>query len=66
MEFMPIRRALLSVSDKTGLIDLAKALTKRGVELLSTGGTFKALSAAGIPVETVVAKISSSFAQIRS
>src|SRR5688572_8605617 len=50
---MPIRRALLSVSDKTGLIELARALTKRGVELLSTGGTFKALSAAGVPVETV-------------
>jgi len=51
--YMPIRRALLSVSDKTGLIELGRALTKRGVELLSTGGTYKALSAAGIPVETV-------------
>src|SRR5688500_13743803 len=50
---MPIRRALLSVSDKTGLLDLARALTKRGVELLSTGGTYKALAAAGIPVQTV-------------
>jgi phosphoribosylaminoimidazolecarboxamide formyltransferase/IMP cyclohydrolase len=50
---MPIRRALLSVSDKTGLIELARALSARGVELLSTGGTFKALSAAGIPVQTV-------------
>lgn len=50
---MPIRRALLSVSDKTGLVEFARALSKRGVELLSTGGTFKALSAAGIPVETV-------------
>jgi len=45
---MPIRRALLSVSDKTGLIDFARALAARGVELLSTGGTYKALSEAGI------------------
>jgi phosphoribosylaminoimidazolecarboxamide formyltransferase/IMP cyclohydrolase len=36
---LPIRRALLSVSDKTGLIDLARALAARNVELLSTGGT---------------------------
>ncbi|GDY12118.1 bifunctional purine biosynthesis protein PurH [Planctomycetota bacterium] len=46
---MPIRRALLSVSDKTGLIDFARALVARGVELLSTGGTRAALSAAGVP-----------------
>ncbi len=50
---MPIRRALLSVSDKTGLVDLARALGARGVELLSTGGTFKALQAAGVPVRSV-------------
>jgi phosphoribosylaminoimidazolecarboxamide formyltransferase/IMP cyclohydrolase len=50
---MTIRRALLSVSDKTGLIEFAKALAARGVELLSTGGTFSALSDAGIPVRTV-------------
>jgi phosphoribosylaminoimidazolecarboxamide formyltransferase/IMP cyclohydrolase len=50
-----IRRALLSVSDKTGLVDLARALAARGVELLSTGGTHKALVAAGIPVTTVEA-----------
>lgn len=50
---MPIRRALLSVSDKTGLIDFAKALAARGVELLSTGGTYTALAEAGIPVKTV-------------
>jgi phosphoribosylaminoimidazolecarboxamide formyltransferase/IMP cyclohydrolase len=50
---MPIRRALLSVSDKTGLVDFARALAQRGVELLSTGGTYKALEAAGIPVKTV-------------
>ena len=50
---MPIRRALLSVSDKTGLVGFARELAQRGVALLSTGGTFKALAAAGIAVETV-------------
>ena len=45
-----IRRALLSVSDKTGLVELARALGRRGVELLSTGGTAKALTAAGVAV----------------
>jgi phosphoribosylaminoimidazolecarboxamide formyltransferase/IMP cyclohydrolase len=50
---MTIRVALLSVSDKTGLIDFAKALHARGVALLSSGGTAKALSEAGVPVETV-------------
>ena len=50
-----IRRALLSVSDKTGLVPFAQALTARGVELLSTGGTHKALAAAGVPVMTVEA-----------
>ena len=49
----PIRRALLSVSDKTGLIDLARALAERGVELLSTGGSAKALRDAGLPVRDV-------------
>lgn len=46
----PIRRALISVSDKTGLIDLGKALSARGVEILSTGGSAKALRTAGISV----------------
>src|SRR5690606_30345491 len=50
---MPIRRALLSVSTKTGLIDFARRLGERGVRLLSTGGTLKALAEAGIPVESV-------------
>ena len=50
---MPIRRALLSVSDKSGLIDFARALSARGVELLSTGGTHKALADSGIPVTAV-------------
>lgn len=49
----PIRRALLSVSDKTGLIDLGRALAGRGVELLSTGGTAKALRDAGLDVRDV-------------
>lgn len=48
-----IRRALLSVSDKTGLIDLAKALAAQGVELLSTGGSAKALRDAGLTVKDV-------------
>ncbi|MFZ5636519.1 MAG: bifunctional phosphoribosylaminoimidazolecarboxamide formyltransferase/IMP cyclohydrolase [Pseudomonadota bacterium] len=48
-----IRRALLSVSDKTGLIDLARALAARDVELLSTGGTAKAIRDAGLPVRDV-------------
>lgn len=50
---MPIRRALLSVSDKSGLLPFAKALTERGVILLSTGGTYKALVEAQIPVQAV-------------
>jgi phosphoribosylaminoimidazolecarboxamide formyltransferase / IMP cyclohydrolase len=49
----PIRRALLSVSDKTGLIELARALAARGIELLSTGGTARALAEAGIAVREV-------------
>src|SRR6478609_4776092 len=50
----PIRRALLSVSDKTGLVDFARELhTKYGVELIATGGTKKALADAGLPVKDV-------------
>jgi len=49
----PIRRALLSVSDKTGLIDMAKALSDLGVELVSTGGTKAAIAAAGLAVKDV-------------
>ena len=48
-----IRRALLSVSDKRGLVELARALVALEVELLSTGGTAQALSAAGLPVVQV-------------
>src|SRR6187455_1286647 len=50
-----IRRALLSVSDKTGLVDLARALAARNVELLSTGGTARSLRDAGLPVIDVSA-----------
>ncbi|MGH8076944.1 MAG: bifunctional phosphoribosylaminoimidazolecarboxamide formyltransferase/IMP cyclohydrolase [Lysobacter sp.] len=50
---LPIRRALLSVSDKTGLVELAQALAARGVELLSTGGTAKAIRDAGLAVRDV-------------
>ena len=52
-DLLPVRRALLSVSDKTGLIDLARALAARNVELLSTGGTAKAIREAGLPVKDV-------------
>ena len=48
---VPIKRALLSVSDKTGLVELGKALAAKNVELLSTGGTAKALRAAGLQVQ---------------
>jgi phosphoribosylaminoimidazolecarboxamide formyltransferase/IMP cyclohydrolase len=48
-----IARALISVSDKTGLVDFARALVKEGLEILSTGGTAKALYQAGIPVREV-------------
>ncbi|HHI70467.1 MAG TPA: bifunctional phosphoribosylaminoimidazolecarboxamide formyltransferase/IMP cyclohydrolase, partial [Rhodobacteraceae bacterium] len=52
-ENLPIRRALLSVSDKTGLIELGRALADFGVELLSTGGSAKALRDAGLTVTDV-------------
>ena len=50
---MTIRRALLSVSDKTGLIEFAKALAAKNIELISTGGTAKALREAGLKVADV-------------
>jgi phosphoribosylaminoimidazolecarboxamide formyltransferase/IMP cyclohydrolase len=49
----PIRRALLSVSDKTGLVEAARALAGMGVELVSTGGTRKAIAEAGLAVKDV-------------
>jgi len=53
MTSIPIKRALLSVSDKTGLVELGKALFEKGVELVSTGGTAKALRDAGLTVKDV-------------
>jgi len=50
---MPVARALLSVSDKTGLVEFGEFLVGHGVELLSTGGTYKALKDAGVPVQEV-------------
>jgi phosphoribosylaminoimidazolecarboxamide formyltransferase/IMP cyclohydrolase len=49
----PVRRALISVSDKSGATDLARALAARGVEILSTGGTARLLRAAGLSVREV-------------
>jgi phosphoribosylaminoimidazolecarboxamide formyltransferase / IMP cyclohydrolase len=51
----PVRRALLSVSDKTGIVEFARELKGRGIELLSTGGTAKLLTSHGIPVKEVAA-----------
>ncbi|HEV2558629.1 MAG TPA: bifunctional phosphoribosylaminoimidazolecarboxamide formyltransferase/IMP cyclohydrolase [Microvirga sp.] len=48
-----IARALISVSDKAGLVDFARALHERGIDLVSTGGTAKALKEAGLPVRDV-------------
>ncbi len=53
MNLRPIRRALLSVSDKAGLLDFARGLSELKVELISTGGTRKALADAGLPVRDV-------------
>jgi phosphoribosylaminoimidazolecarboxamide formyltransferase/IMP cyclohydrolase len=50
---VPVRRALLSVSDKSGLADLGRALHALGVELVSTGGSAQALREAGVPVRDV-------------
>ena len=47
------RRALISVSDKTGLVEAARALSALGVELVSTGGTAKAIAEAGLPVRDI-------------
>src|SRR3569623_51377 len=52
-DIVPILRALLSVSDKTGIVDLAKALAAQAVELVSTGGTATALREAGLTVRDV-------------
>jgi phosphoribosylaminoimidazolecarboxamide formyltransferase/IMP cyclohydrolase len=52
---LPVRRALLSVSDKAGIVDFARFLAAQGAEILSTGGTAAAIRAAGIPVKDVAA-----------
>ena len=52
-DIVPIRRALISVSDKTGLLALGEALVRHGAELLSTGGSARALREAGVPVVEV-------------
>ncbi|MCR5857877.1 bifunctional phosphoribosylaminoimidazolecarboxamide formyltransferase/IMP cyclohydrolase [Mesorhizobium sp. J428] len=52
-DLVSVSRALISVSDKTGLIDFVRALTKHGVEIVSTGGTRKAIAEAGIAVTDV-------------
>ena len=49
----PVAQALLSVSDKSGLVEFARGLAARGVRLLSTGGTAKALAEAGLAVTDV-------------
>jgi phosphoribosylaminoimidazolecarboxamide formyltransferase/IMP cyclohydrolase len=54
-DIVPIRRAIVSVSDKTGLVEFCSALAAHGVEILSTGGTAKALREAGVPVVEVSA-----------
>lgn len=48
-----IRTALLSVSDKTGIVELARSLHQKGIHLVSTGGTHKTLAEAGLPVTDV-------------
>lgn len=50
---LPVRRALISVSDKTGVVEFAQALSERGVEILSTGGTYKLLKEQGVPAVEV-------------
>ena len=50
---IPVRRALISVSNKSGIVDFARSLSERGVELLSTGGTFRLLQESGVAVTEV-------------
>src|SRR5476649_876375 len=52
-DLAPVRRALISVSDKTGLLETARALVDLGVEIVSTGGTRAAIAAAGVAVRDV-------------
>ena len=50
---MKVKRALISVSDKTGITDFAQSLAELGIEIISTGGTAKSIRDAGIPVTTI-------------
>ena len=52
-DVVPVRRALLSVSDKAGLVEFGRFLAGQGAEILSTGGTARALREAGVPVKDV-------------
>ena len=52
-DLYPIRRALISVSDKTDIIKLANALFQHGIEIISTGGSAETLRASNIPVKDV-------------
>ena len=52
-DLVPVRRALIAVSDKRGLVELATALVGAGVEIVSTGGTGTAIAGAGLPVTQV-------------
>ncbi|KAF0182585.1 MAG: bifunctional phosphoribosylaminoimidazolecarboxamide formyltransferase/IMP cyclohydrolase [Hyphomonadaceae bacterium] len=53
IDIVPVRRALISVSDKAGLVEQARALSEKGVDLVSTGGTKAAIAAAGLAVRDV-------------
>src|ERR1700729_579625 len=55
IDFRQIRRALLSVTDKTGLIDFARVLASFGIDLVSTGGTARALREAGLAIRDISA-----------
>ena len=52
-DVVPVKRALIAVSDKTGLVELATALVEAGVEIVSTGGTSRAIADAGLPVTQI-------------
>ena len=54
-DVVPIRRAILSLSDKTGLIELAQSLVEKGVDLLASGGTYKSIADQGLPVTEISA-----------
>ncbi|MDA0362314.1 MAG: bifunctional phosphoribosylaminoimidazolecarboxamide formyltransferase/IMP cyclohydrolase, partial [Proteobacteria bacterium] len=53
IDLLPVRRALISVSDKRGIIELSQSLVGYGIELISTGGTFKVLKSAGLKVTEI-------------